>query len=168
MSTPEVAMKSDIQTTVVEEPVKEEEPEMNGTAVSVSFVIGIYCFDPDFKLDDTNNGDAHAISPLNDSTITKSDTSSSNQPESRSSKPLRGHVNRKLLVVNGKQSKDRFKPFSGPLDKRLNPLTFRSWNKVYAIVENGAAKFYKDKKQAKADFSSSIGSCAHTEFYHPN
>merc|ERR1711935_416817 len=124
VSTPEGAMKSDIQTTVVEEPVEEEEPDMNGTAVS---------------LDDTNNGDVHAISPLNDSTITKSDTSSSNQLESRSSKPLRGHVNRKLLVVNGKQSKDR------------------SWNKVYAIVENGAAKFYKDKKQAKADFSSSIG-----------
>ena len=50
MSTPEVAMKSDIQTTVVEEPVKEEEPEMNGTAVSVSFVIGIYCFDLDLSL----------------------------------------------------------------------------------------------------------------------
>ena len=47
-------MKSDdIQTTVVDEPVKkeeEEEPEVNGTAVSVSFVIGVYCFDLDFSL----------------------------------------------------------------------------------------------------------------------
>jgi hypothetical protein len=50
------------------------------------------------------------------------------RPPGPEPKAHRGYVNRKFLVLNNKQAKDR------------------SWSKCYGVVENGLASFYKDRK----------------------